>query len=63
VAQRYEVGKEISGTITNLTDFGIFVELEEGIEGLVHMCLKSARKTSKVPQRSLQDGMIPSPPR
>ncbi|THB76399.1 MAG: 30S ribosomal protein S1 [Desulfobacteraceae bacterium] len=37
VAQRYEVGKEISGVITNLTDFGIFVELEEGIEGLVHV--------------------------
>ncbi len=37
VAQRYEVGTEISGVITNLTDFGIFVELEEGIEGLVHV--------------------------
>jgi len=37
VAQRYEVGKEISGIITNLTDFGVFIELEEGIEGLVHV--------------------------
>jgi len=37
VAERYEVGKEITGTVTNLTDFGIFVELEEGIEGLVHI--------------------------
>ncbi|MBW1812236.1 MAG: 30S ribosomal protein S1, partial [Deltaproteobacteria bacterium] len=37
VAERYEVGKEITGTITNLTDFGIFVELEEGIEGLIHI--------------------------
>ncbi len=37
VSERYEVGKEITGTITNLTDFGIFVELEEGIEGLVHI--------------------------
>ena len=37
VATRYEVGKEISGVITNLTDFGVFVELEEGIEGLVHV--------------------------
>jgi len=37
VAQRYEVGKEITGTITNITDFGIFVELEEGIEGLIHV--------------------------
>ena len=37
MSQRYEVGKEISGVITNLTDFGVFVELEEGIEGLVHV--------------------------
>jgi small subunit ribosomal protein S1 len=37
VNERYEVGKEITGTVTNLTDFGVFVELEEGIEGLVHV--------------------------
>ena len=37
VPEKYKVGKEITGTITNLTDFGIFVELEEGIEGLVHI--------------------------
>ncbi len=37
VSQRYEVGSEISGVVTNLTDFGVFVELEEGIEGLVHV--------------------------
>jgi len=37
VSQRYKVGTEISGVITNLTDFGVFVELEEGIEGLVHV--------------------------
>jgi len=35
--ERYKVGKEITGTITNITDFGVFVELEEGIEGLVHL--------------------------
>ncbi|HSM74667.1 MAG TPA: 30S ribosomal protein S1 [Desulfobacterales bacterium] len=37
VAERYDVGKEITGTVTNVTDFGVFVELEEGIEGLVHV--------------------------
>ena len=37
VADRYVVGTEITGTVTNVTDFGIFVELEEGIEGLVHV--------------------------
>jgi small subunit ribosomal protein S1 len=44
VSDRYEVGKEITGTITNLTDFGIFVELEEGIEGLVHVSEISKEK-------------------
>src|SRR6056297_1886118 len=44
VADRYPVGTEISGTITNVTDFGIFVELEEGIEGLVHVSEISKEK-------------------
>jgi len=44
VAERYESGKEITGTITNVTDFGIFVELEEGIEGLVHVSEISKEK-------------------
>jgi small subunit ribosomal protein S1 len=44
VDERYEVGKEITGTITNLTDFGVFVELEEGIEGLVHVSEISKEK-------------------
>ncbi len=44
VGERYEVGKEITGTVTNITDFGIFVELEEGIEGLVHVSEISKEK-------------------
>ena len=44
VAERYKVGKEITGTITNLTDFGVFVELEEGIEGPVHVSEISKEK-------------------
>ena len=44
VHERYDVGKEITGTVTNLTDFGIFVELEEGIEGLVHVSEISKEK-------------------
>jgi len=44
VAERYKVGKEITGTVTNLTDFGVFVELEEGIEGLVHVSEISKEK-------------------
>ncbi len=37
VRERYAVNKEITGTVTNVTDFGVFVELEEGVEGLVHV--------------------------
>jgi len=37
IGQRYPVGKRITGIVTNVTDFGVFVELEEGIEGLIHV--------------------------
>jgi len=33
----YPIGSTVEGTITNVTEFGIFVQLEEGIEGLVHV--------------------------
>ncbi len=44
VAERYNVGKEITGTVTNVTDFGVFIELEEGVEGLVHVSEISKEK-------------------
>lgn len=44
VKERYEVGKEITGKVTNITDFGVFVELEEGIEGLIHVSEISKEK-------------------
>ncbi|MCF8095735.1 MAG: 30S ribosomal protein S1 [Desulfobacteraceae bacterium] len=44
VGERYPVGTDINGTVTNVTDFGIFVELEEGIEGLVHVSEISKEK-------------------
>lgn len=34
---RYEVGQKVKGKVVNLTDFGAFVELEKGVEGLVHI--------------------------
>ena len=37
IADRYPVGKKFDGKISRISDFGIFVELEEGIEGLVHV--------------------------
>ncbi len=37
VAAKYPVGAKLTGTVTNITDYGAFVELEPGIEGLVHV--------------------------
>ena len=34
---KFHVGDKVSGTITNITDFGLFVELYEGVNGLVHI--------------------------
>lgn len=36
IAQRYPVGSKINGKISSLTEFGVFVEIEDGIEGLIH---------------------------
>ena len=57
VPEKYKVGKEITGTITNLTDFGIFVELEEGIEGLVHISEISKEKI-KSPMEKFKIGDV-----
>ena len=57
VAERYKVGTEITGTVTNLTDFGIFVELEEGIEGLVHVSEISKEKI-KTPTEKFKIGDV-----
>jgi small subunit ribosomal protein S1 len=57
VVERYKVGKEITGTVTNLTDFGIFVELEEGIEGLVHISEISKEKI-KSPMEKFKVGDV-----
>ena len=40
----YPVGSKVDGKITNVTDFGIFVEVEDGIEGLVHVSEISKEK-------------------
>lgn len=36
IAQRYPVGVKVKGKVTSVTEFGVFVEIEEGIEGLIH---------------------------
>jgi small subunit ribosomal protein S1 len=37
IAEKYQAGQKITGKVTSLTDFGAFVELEKGVEGLVHI--------------------------
>jgi small subunit ribosomal protein S1 len=55
VARRYRKGEVVSGKVTNVTDFGAFVELEEGIEGLVHVSEISREKVEK-PSDALKVG-------
>ncbi len=57
VPERYKVGSKITGTVTNVTDFGVFVELEEGIEGLVHVSEVAAEKL-KTPLGKFQVGEV-----
>jgi small subunit ribosomal protein S1 len=45
--QRFPVGSRIKGPITSITDFGVFVEIEEGIEGLIHVSQISTERVEK----------------
>ncbi|HUI84251.1 MAG TPA: S1 RNA-binding domain-containing protein [Candidatus Binatia bacterium] len=48
VAQKYRIGERVRGTVTRLADFGAFVELEPGVEGLIHVSEMSwSRKVRK----------------
>ncbi|NVM20982.1 MAG: 30S ribosomal protein S1 [Desulfobacterales bacterium] len=59
IPERYEVGSRITGTVTNVTDFGVFIELEEGIEGLVHVS-EVGREKLKTPVGRFQVGEVVS---
>ncbi|HEY2829888.1 MAG TPA: 30S ribosomal protein S1, partial [Thermoanaerobaculia bacterium] len=56
VAQRYPVGSVISGRVRNLTDFGAFVEVEEGIDGLIHISDMAWNRRIKHPSEVLKKG-------
>jgi small subunit ribosomal protein S1 len=58
VAQRFPVGSAIEGPITNLTKFGAFVQLSEGIEGMIHVSDITAEKRINVPADMLRAGQI-----
>jgi len=53
IPEKYGVGTKVTGKVTNITDFGIFIELEEGIEGLIHSSEISKEK-SKSPLGKFQ---------
>jgi len=56
IAQRFQVGSLVEGPVTNLTKFGAFVQLSEGIEGMVHVSDISAEKRINQPQDVLRVG-------
>ncbi len=53
IAQRYPVGAVVKGNVTNITTYGAFVEIEEGIEGLVHVSEMSWLKNNSTPNKFL----------
>jgi small subunit ribosomal protein S1 len=48
ISQRYPVGTRVHGTITSVTDFGLFVEIESGVEGLIHNSQLGSEKIENI---------------
>jgi small subunit ribosomal protein S1 len=58
VPEKFRPGTRITGAVTNITDFGVFVELEEGIEGLIHVSELSKEESSNPLGRFKVDDVI-----
>jgi small subunit ribosomal protein S1 len=58
VAQSFAVGSAIEGPVTSLTKFGAFVQLAEGVEGMIHVSDISAEKRAEYPQDVLKVGQL-----
>ena len=56
IQERYPVGKKIKGKVVSLTDYGAFVELEKGVEGLIHISEMSWTQHIKHPSRLMAIG-------
>lgn len=56
IAERYPVGAVITGKVRNLTDFGAFVEVEDGIDGLIHISDMAWNRRLKHPSEVLKKG-------
>jgi len=55
---KYPVGARVSGKVVSLTDYGAFIELEEGVEGLIHVSEMSWTKRIKHPNKLLNIGDV-----
>jgi small subunit ribosomal protein S1 len=58
VAQRYSIGSVVEGRVRKLSDFGAFLEIEEGVDGLVHVSDLSWTKHVKHPSEILKKGQM-----
>lgn len=47
LSQRHPIGSRVKGKVTSVTDFGVFVEVEDGIEGLIHISQLSTERVEK----------------
>jgi small subunit ribosomal protein S1 len=56
VVQRYPLGSKVHGRVVSLTDYGAFIELEEGVEGLIHVSEMSWTKKVRNPSKLLAMG-------
>jgi small subunit ribosomal protein S1 len=58
LVEKYPIGSKIKGKVRNLTEFGAFVEVEEGIDGLIHISDLSWTKRVKHPSEVLKKGDV-----
>jgi small subunit ribosomal protein S1 len=58
IESRYSIGSVVEGRVRNMTDFGAFIEIEEGIDGLVHISDLSWTKRVKHPSDILKKGQL-----
>jgi len=56
VSEKYKTGERVNGTVTRVTDFGAFVELEKGVEGLIHFSELSWSKKARKPADVVKPG-------
>src|SRR5476651_9103 len=56
IEHRYQIGRQVKGTVRNLTAYGAFVELEEGIDGMIHVSDMSWTKKVNHPSEVIKKG-------